>query len=159
MMNDYIDYYNYMNNLNEMQNANLMPNNFQVPINTNQKKSNKTNKIAEPYIGFTRGNMFDNLYYEYKNYKPQELNPTNDKEYLQLLVQMYDFAAHDLGLYLDINPNDNEIIRKRAEYISMYKQALEQYENNYGPITESSKMLESTPWNWNTKKWPWEGNR
>lgn len=163
-MNDYMDYYSYINNLNQlpngdpMMNFNTVPN---IPNNlNNNKKSNKNVKgLAEPYPGFTRGNMFDNLYYEYKNYRPQELNPTNDKEYAMLLMQMYGFAAHDLGLYLDVNPNDTNAIRQRAEYIRMYNEALAQYESNYDPITQNSVMLESTPWAWDSKKWPWEGTR
>ena len=29
------------------------------------------NKIIDPYEGFIRGNLFENLYDPYKNYKPQ----------------------------------------------------------------------------------------
>ena len=134
-MNNYVDYQNYINNLDQI---------------------NK-NSIAEPYIGFIRGNMFNNLYDEYRNYKPQELNPQNDKEYAKMLLQMYCFAAHDLGLYLDVFPNDQNIMRKRAEYIRMYKEALMQYENMFGTITKDSITLENN-WSWDTKKWPWEGN-
>lgn len=158
-MNDYMDYYNYMNNLNQMPDVNQMMYNAVPNNNMNQKQTpnSSLSNFAEPYVGFTRGNMFNNLYYEYKNYRPQELNPQNDKEYLQLLVQMYGFAAHDLGLYLDVNPNDREAITKRTEYINMYNEALQQYENNYGPVTQNSEMLKSSPWAWDTKKWPWEG--
>ena len=151
MMNDYIDYYSYMNNLNQM-NGNAVSNKV-------NNQSNNVVKVAEPYVGFTRGNMFDSLYYGYKNYKPQELNPQDDKEYMCLLMQMYLFAAHDLGLYLDVNPNDTDAIKKRTEYMNMYNEALTQYENNYGPVTQNSMMLSTTPWAWDTKKWPWEGNR
>lgn len=165
MMNDYMDYFNYISNLNAMPNNSQMinPNQMQTQaqnIIQNQMNSQTNTKgLAEPYIGFTRGNMFDNLYYEYKNYRPQELNPKNNKEYAKLLVQMYGFAAHDLGLYLDVNPTDTNAIRQRAEYIRMYNEALTQYENNYGPITQNSTMLEATPWAWDTKKWPWEGTK
>ena len=155
MMNDYIDYYTYLNNLNQMPNYNQT---F-TPNNQPQIKKQNNTALVEPYIGFTRGNMFNNLYYEYKNYKPQELNPTNEKEYTKLLLQMYGFAAHDLGLYLDINPNDVNAIRERNEYIKMYNETLIKYENNYGPITQNSKMLEVIPWAWDSKKWPWEGTR
>ena len=169
MMNDYMDYFNYISNLNQMPQGNQMasPNTMQMqPLvqnsipNQNQMNNQTNNKgLAEPYPGFTRGNMFDNLYYEYKNYRPQELNPRNDKEYAKLLIQMYGFAAHDLGLYLDVNPNDNNAIRQRAEYINMYNDVLAQYENKYGPITQNSVMLETSPWAWDTKKWPWEGTK
>lgn len=161
MMNDYMDYYNYINNLNQIVDQNQMMFEKQNQNKVSKLKQNKstTNGLAEPYTGFTRGNMFDNLYDEYKNYRPQELNPKDDKEYAMLLMQMYGFAAHDLGLYLDVNPNDTNAIRQRAEYIRMYNEALAQYESNFGPITQNSIMLETTPWAWDTKKWPWEGNR
>lgn len=161
MMNDYMDYYNYINNLNQMadQNQMMFEQNKVSKSKQNNQSKNTINGLAEPYIGFTRGNMFDNLYDEYKNYRPQELNPKDDKEYAMLLMQMYGFAAHDLGLYLDVNPNDTNAIRQRAEYIRMYNEALAQYESNFGPITQNSVMLETTPWAWDTKKWPWEGNR
>ena len=145
MMNDYVDYYSYINSLNQMNSINQNQNNIQK------------NQLSEPYIGFVRGNMFNNIYSEYRNYKPQELNPRNEKEYAQLLLQMYSFGAHDLGLYLDVYPNDTNAIRQRAEYEKMYNEALKQYENNYGPITKNSVMLDNSPWAWDTKKWPWEG--
>ena len=74
-------------------------------------------------------------------------------------MQIYEFAAHDLGLYLDINPTDRNAISLRSKYIDMYNQALSQYESTYGPITQNSKMLDTMPWAWDTKKWPWEGTK
>lgn len=143
MMNNYMDYYGYMDNLNQMSSTN--------------KNIIDNNPLAEPYVGFIRGNMFNELYSEYKGYTPKELNPNNDKEYIQLLLQMYGFAAHDLGLYLDINPGDMSVIKKRAEFVKMYNDTLAQYEKNYGPITSCSEMLSTSPWAWDTKTWPWEG--
>ena len=153
MMNDYIDYYTYMNNLNQM--AQKMPNEITMPAIETKEYDYDT----DPVKGFIQGNMFQNTYIPYQNYKAQELNPANDQEYQLLLVQIYDFAAHDLELYLDVNPNDVNAIKLRAEYVNMYKQALDQYEQNFGPITETSQMLAKSPWAWNTKKWPWEGMR
>lgn len=156
-MNDYMDYYNYINNLNLMPNSNQTTGFSQVKKSSS--KAGKQQSLAEPYTGFVRGNMFNNLYNEYKNYSPKELNPMNDKEYLQMLIQMYGFAAHDLSLYLDVNPNDTNVIKQRAEYVKMYNEALVQYENNYGPITKNSVMLDATPWGWDNTNFPWEGLR
>ena len=158
MMNDYMDYYSYINNLNQMQNGNQMIEPNQM-TNSNTNKMNKSNGLAEPYQGFARGNMFNNLYEEYKNYTPQELNPTNDKEYLMMLLQMYCFAAHDLGLYLDVNPNDRNVIRQRAEYIRMYNETLAQYENSFGPLMLDGTNLAGSEWNWSNSPWPWEGSK
>lgn len=142
-MNNYVDYYNYMNNINQNRNFN----------------QSKLGYDTEAYLGFIRGNMFSNLYDPYQNYQIQELNPNNEQEYLLLLVQMYGFAAHDLGLYLDVNPNDGKAIDLRNNYINLYNQSLANYESKYGPLTLNSQGLDTKPWAWNTKKWPWEGNR
>ena len=60
MMNNYMDYYNYMNNLNQIADYNEVTSS----INGNhiKKMSNTMSDYAEPYIGFTRGNVFNNLY-------------------------------------------------------------------------------------------------
>lgn len=142
-MNNYVDYYNYMNNINQNRNSN----------------QRKLGYDTEAYLGFIRGNMFSNLYDPYQNYQIQELNPNNEQEYLLLLVQMYGFAAHDLGLYLDVNSNDGKAIDLRNNYINLYNQSLANYESKYGPLTLNSQGLDTKPWAWNTKKWPWEGNR
>lgn len=135
-MNNY-EYYNYPNDT-----VNLNNNNF-----------------ADPEVAFTRGNLFNNLYAPYKNYKPVELNPTNEQEYALLLVQMYCFCAHELTLYLDNYPNDTNAIKLRSEYCKAAKEAIAQYELKYGPLTLSSNTLSATPWAWDDGKWPWEGNK
>jgi len=151
-MNNYVDYYNYLNNLNQKKINNSTGMNI---VNTN---SNKTSYDSEPYLGFVRGNMFNNLYSPYMNYKPHEFNPSNEKEYLLLLVQMYGFAAHDLGLYLDVYPSDSNAINLREKYVKLYNQALTNYESKYGATELGSEYLSTSPWAWDSKKWPWEGN-
>lgn len=147
-MNNYLDYYNYMNNFNPDMSYEQMQNFTQ----------NNNISLYEPYQGFTRGNMFKNTYIPYKNYKPFELNPKNEQEYDMLLVQTYAFAAHDLNLYLDVNPKDTKMINQRNEYLNLYKQALNNYERKYGPITTST-IIEQNTYSWDTNKWPWEGEK
>ena len=103
--------------------------------------------------------MFDNLYDSYKSYKPYEINPSNERDYLLFLVQMYGFAAHDLNLYLDVYPNDNKAIELRAKYVKLYNQALMNYEGKYGATSLGSDYLNTVPWAWDSKNWPWEGNK
>ncbi len=139
-MNNYNEYYNYLNNVDGVSNK----------IN---------NSLMEPYEGFIKGNLFNNLYSSYRNYKPAELNPTTEQEYALMLVQMYDFCAHELTLYLDNYPNDGNMIRLRDEYSKSAREALNQYEMKFGPLTLGSSTLSAVPWAWDTKKWPWEGNK
>lgn len=136
MINNYD--YNYLNNMNNVNNMNQ--------------------SLAEPYEAFVKGNLFNNLYDPYKNYKPNNLNPNNEQEYALLLVQIYDFCTHELTLYLDNYPNDSNMIRLRDEYSKALKESINNYEMKYGPLSLSSNTLSVTPWAWDTKKWPWEGN-
>lgn len=148
-MNNYLDYYNYMNNFNPDMNYE----HIKSPTQNNNNVS-----LCEPYQGFTRGNMFKNTYIPYKNYKPFELNPKNEQEYDMLLLQTYAFATDDLNLYLDVNPNDTRMINQRNEYLNLYKQALNNYERKYGPITTTT-IIDKNTYSWDTKKWPWEGEK
>ena len=135
------NYYNYGFNSNNNQN------------NTLNKKIDNTN----PSVGFERGNLFDNLYEPYKNYKPVDLNPKTEKEYLMYQVQMYSFALNDLNLYLDINPNDTEMINLRSRFLKEYQDVFNQYETKYGALGVNSNVLNKTPWVWDSA-FPWEVN-
>lgn len=136
-MNNYFNY-NYGENLN---------NNYNT-MGLNQNNDN-------PSVGFERGNLFDNLYEPYKNYKPVDLNPKDQKEYLMYQVMMYAFALNDLNLYLDINPNDNNMINLRNKYLKEYQHVFNQYENKFGALGVNSNFLDKAPWGW-VSSFPWE---
>ena len=118
-MNNINDYYNYLNNYNDMNfmtnpntmitdmnYQNMFPNNYIAP------NTSTNNNIADSQIGFKRGNLFSNLYDEYKNYKPQELKASNEREDLILQIDENRFAIIELGLYLDLYPNDINALNK-----------------------------------------------
>ena len=136
-MNNYNQYYDFVDRNNNLNNSNMLDFN------------------KDPYDAFLKGNSFNNLYHEYKNYKPKEVKPRDEKEYLLLLVQIYGFVAHDLGLCLDVNPSDSQALQLRANYINLHNQAVNQYESKYGPLDLDSNMLDNSPWSWNND-WPWE---
>lgn len=142
-MNYYYDYGFSMEN-NNMDKMNSFNNNF-----------NNSFKNANPSVGFERGNLFDNLYEQYKNYRPVDLNPKNEKEYMMYQVQMYEFALNDLNLYLDVNPNDSEMIKLRNKFQKEFEEAYKNYEKKFGALTANSDVLDKTPWGW-VSKFPWE---
>ena len=122
--------------------------------NFDNYNQNNYNQI-DPYKGFIRGNIFNNLYRPYKNYKPVEISPKNDKDYMMLMLQIYDFNLIDLNLYLDIYPNDTNMINLRNKYLNDYKELKKSYETKYGAITTDSTVLDKTPWGW-ISPFPWE---
>ena len=107
--------------------------------------------LFNPKEGFEKGNMFSNLYNEYKNYKPLDLKPTNEREKLLYNIQTICFAAHDLNLYLDLNPNDQSMITLFNDYLKKEEELIKEYESKYGPMMVNNNINE-----WVNNKWPWE---
>lgn len=167
------------NNLNFKNQMNMMPNqatsyqknNFQ----TDQKLANKLkmqagnnmtfnksdfnqklnpNNLYDAYEGFIRGNLFPELYNQYKISKPLNIDPMNEQAEMLTYIDAYGFAAHELNLYLDNNPNDRTAIELFKEYTKQKDQILNQYEQKYGPLFVDAST--TYPWAWNESPWPWE---
>ena len=161
-MNNLNDYYNYLNNYNDMNfmtnpntmitdmnYQNMFPNNYTIP------NTNINNSITDSQIGFKRGNLFSNLYDEYKNYKPQELKANNEKEDLLLQIDEQRFAMIEMNLYLDLYPNNKEALNRFNTYLKKEKELVTLYESKYGPLTTSSPV-QTNNWTWDNSPWPWE---
>lgn len=136
-----LDYYNYTNN------------NYNKP---NYKEDVNSSKLYDPYQGFIRGNMFPNLYNSYKLNNPINLDPTNEKEEMLIYLDYLCFAAHDISLYLDIYPNDKDMIEAFSKYRSEEQTVRREYEKKYGPLEVNSVANTVYPWAWDNKPWPWE---
>ena len=108
--------------------------------------------------GYDVGNLFQNLYDEYKNYKPRKLEGRNEKEKAYLELSRIAFAMHEVNLYLDTHPDDRMMIQLFNDYRKMYIEMEEKYENAYGPITTCSNAMEGVPFAWVEKTFPWEVN-
>lgn len=155
------DYYNYLNGYDGM---NYMPNsnqiiedlNYQSLMPSNINTSNSQNKnILDSEEGFKRGNMFKNLYDEYKNYKPRKLTASSEREDMLLQIMEYSFAMIDLGLYLDIYPNDKDALKLFNTYLNNKKELINMFEEKYGPLTIDSGSKKNS-WTWDNSPWPWE---
>lgn len=151
-MKDFNDYYNYLINGNEFQNENFKFDNMAFANTFMHDNLN----LYEPYEGFIKGNLFKNLYNEYKNYKPMTLRPTSEKNALMLEIQKYKFALNDLNLYLDVNPNNKEAINIYNNYVVELDKLTKYYENLYGPISLNNNLIKTSNFNWINCPWPWE---
>lgn len=115
-------------------------------------QNNEISSIVSPMEALNRGNLFDYYYWPYKYVA--NIKPANEKEDLMMKIQMYAFAAHELNLYLDIYPNNEEIINLYNKYSNESNNYLKEYENKYGCITLND--MEKSPWQWINSPWPWE---
>lgn len=144
-MNNYMNYpknYNYQ--------ANMLP-------NVNQQNVGNTSvNIYNPYEGFIRGNMFKNLYDPYKMDRPFEIQPMNEQAEMLTNIDSLGFAMIDLNLYLDVFPEDRSALELFNQYRKQKNELLKQYESKFGPMVLSSDALNTYPWAWDNKPWPWE---
>ena len=112
--------------------------------------------LYNPLDGYNKGNLFPNLYSQYKNYKPVELKADNEREQILLDLSKVAFAAHELNLYLDLNPNDESMLTLFNDYRKEANALMRQYEAKYGPLNIKSDSLEKGPFAWVNNMWPWE---
>lgn len=158
-MNDYnFDYMNYLTKIPGSQmNYNKEKDKYNVQM-LNQSSYN-IGQILDPKEGFTRGNLFRNLYDGYKNYMPQEINAQNEREALLNQWRQYNFALVELDLHLDTHPNDTNAIKLYNDYNNILKQIASKYESMYGPLTLDSSYLNNNSWSWINSPWPWEEDK
>lgn len=114
-----------------------------------------TNSLASPKEGFERGNMFNNMYSEYKGYQPQVLKPSNEQEKKLYELSAYAFAAHEMNLYLDLHPEDKSMFMLFTDYQKRTNRLIEEYEEKYGPLNINSEVMDKS-FTWAKDKWPWE---
>lgn len=143
-------------NMNNNMNMNYNLNDpMQMIDMMNQNQNQNQLDLARPNEAFIQGNLFNNLYEGYKNYRPMRLVPNNKQAELLLNLDIFKFAAHELRLYLDIYPNDKTMIDLFNQYNSRANELLNEYEQSYGPIAWSA-LSNPNEFNWTSTRWPWE---
>lgn len=159
-MNDYYNYLNGFTDMNYMTNPNNMIGdlNYQSLMPNTLNQNNEMNSVLDSYEGFKRGNMFGNLYDPYRNYKPEELKASSEREDMLMQIQELKFAMIELGLYLDLNDKDRNALNLFNEYQKKEKELCKMFENKYGPLTFDSMEYKNT-WTWDNGPWPWEVQR
>ena len=60
-----------------------------------------------------------------------------------------------MNLYLDVHPEDQNMIRLFNQYRSMANEAIDRYEQKYGPLTVDTQS-NSDIFSWVAYSWPWE---
>ena len=125
-------------------------------VNSGNMMKNNNNDLSDIKEGFLRGNLFDNLYDPYKNYRYGDLKANNKREELLYNILKYKFAMIELNLYLDVNPYDKNMVDLYNKYLMEEKKLIEEYEKSYGPLTIDSRYAGTNRWNWIESPWPWE---
>ncbi len=112
--------------------------------------------LFTPQVAYEKGNLFKDLYNQYKNYKPYKLVPKDERQKLFLEFSQMDFAAHELNLYLDLHPDDKNALTLFNEYRKKANSLLDKYESMYGPLTINSDALNKSPFLWEEENFPFD---
>lgn len=115
---------------------------------------NRTVNILSPMEGFLRGNSFADEYVPYKNLTYFKLNPKDERERLLYQVMAYSFIINDLNLYLDLHPDDKEVLELFKKYVKEEKILCQEYVRKYGPLEVNEVM--GNKFNWIDSPWPWD---
>ncbi len=129
--------------------------NYFEPFNYTFMNNDYKNNLYGAYEGYLKGNMFKDLYEQYKNYNVAVIKPKNEQEQDLLNLNQIMFAMHDLNLYLDVYPNDLEKLNMFTKYKDMYNDISTNYEQKYGPISVNYTN-NRTPFEWESTIFPWE---
>ena len=70
-------------------------------------------------------------------------------------LQALHFAITELGLYLDTHSSDTEAAELFGDYVELYQQAVQQFEQNGGILTQMDS-LRSGSYDWLNDPWPWD---
>lgn len=138
-----------------MNNYQAYPNNSYFQ-SINKSNHNTANDLFDPYTGFIHGNMFPKLYDPYKLPKPYDIQPLNEQAQMLTYIDALKFATIDLNLYLDVHPDDRDMINLFNQYRVQLNDMKREYDSRYGPLLLSDDSLTAVPWAWNDRPWPWE---
>ena len=130
----------------------LTSNDINYPQYANYRQ-NKT-MFTNPNEGFLKGNIQNNIYKPYKNYAPGNIGVNNEKDRLLVEIQMYGFYLTDLGLYLDMHPNDMEALNLFNETRNTYYKKLGDFNRQYYPLCSLNSDKKDS-YEWIEGKFPW----
>lgn len=71
-------------------------------------------------------------------------------------IKAYDFAMHEMKLYLDVNPCDGEAMELLCAYRRKKEELVALYESRFGPYVVVSHDVKGERWCWVDDPWPWD---
>lgn len=121
-------------------------------------QNNNERLLFQPNEAFMLGNLFQDLYQSYKGFSNYCFQPCNQRQQMLLNVQINEFVAHEINLYLDNHPNDMKMLKLYHEYIKKAKQLTKEFEEKFGPLEVKNTNC-NIPFQWIEGPWPWQHQR
>ena len=131
---------------------------YRTTSNTDYSLERKDVNFYSENEGFIKGNIQRDIYNPYKNYNPSIPVVNTDKDRVLLEIQKYCFYLIDLGLYLDIHPNDKEALKLFNETRNKYYRLVDQFNKTYYPLMFVDNTGADT-YKWLEGNFPWIGRQ
>ena len=141
----------FFENINDFSDVNDL---FGIPNNYNYAYNYQNNNTNDLSPKFLRGNMFDNEFEPYKDMKYFKPVLKDEREKMLARIMESSFAITDYVLYLDVHPEDQDILNKYREETKKLEMLKNDYEKMYGPLCNTNGNYES--YKWIESPWPWE---
>ena len=127
---------------------------FNVSNMDSYNNLNGSPEIETDAEGFLRGNMFDNEYVPYKNmtYIKPKIKGEREKDLFKIMEVA--FAMNDYNLFLDVHPENTNILNKYKTATERFRRITKEYEEKYGPL--SMDYANYNTFKWIESPWPWE---
>lgn len=125
-------------------------------ISTQMIAPNNNSNPFCPEEAFMLGNYFSSLYLPYCGMTNFPLCPANPRQALLTQIMMWEFNMHELNLYLDTHPNDQQALDRFHEFHEKAHQARNEYEKQFGPLAIFDIHTKDVPWPWIQCPWPWQ---
>ena len=127
---------------------------FNLDNQNNFNNYNSSLEVLSDEEGFLRGNMFANEYVPYKNltYIKPKIKDEREKDIFKIMEVA--FAINDYNLFLDVHPDNTNILNKYKACSEKLKRLTKEYEEKYGPL--SIDVANYSTFRWIESPWPWE---
>ncbi len=83
-----------------------------------------------------------------------------NKAEMKRKIHEYDFAIHELVLFLDSHPTSKKALELLQEYKLRRAELVAEYEEKFGPyvVTACDAYSKDSCWKWLKGPWPWEND-
>jgi len=108
-------------------------------------------RIYDEEEALRRGTIYPDLDLPFKGQENCRPLPNT----LMTEVMQADFVCHDLGLYLDTHPDDEDAKMYYNHMLAQSRKAHEKYVKNFGPLSKRDGYIGHENC-WLTSPWPWE---
>lgn len=79
-----------------------------------------------------------------------------EREKLMCEMNKAQFAAVEVGLFLDTHPRNKKALESMQTYTGKYKELKKRYEEKFGMVDIYSPNNNEERWTWIDNPWPWE---